>query len=81
MSGMRAFRRKVTQSRKMVDPMEKLVYTCIIHFGGQDPKSITCETCLDYKCNICPGKGLRADGCLRCMSEHSENSVMNMDVA
>jgi hypothetical protein len=65
----------------MVDPMEKLVYTCIIHFGNQDPKTIRCGTCQDFKSNVCPGKGLHADGCLRCMSEHSKNSEMKFEIA
>lgn len=76
MSNFRSFRRKMAQERKIEDPMEKFAITCYIHFGEQNPSSISCETCTDYKMGICPGQGLRGDGCLVCMSKHSGNMIM-----
>lgn len=76
MLSQRAFRRKIMKSKKMENPQERLLMFCIMHFGDQDPRAISCETCLDFTQGHCPGEGFRGDDCLRCMMEHSKNAVM-----
>jgi len=76
MGSFRSFKRNMKKSKKIVDPMEKLAITCYIHFGEQNPDEISCATCLDFTMYTCPGRGLKADECLVCMSKHSENTIM-----
>jgi hypothetical protein len=72
----RAFRRKMAAERKIEDPLDKVAVTCYIHFGNQNPLSISCETCLDFKQKNCSGQGFRGNDCLRCMSKHSESAII-----
>ena len=75
MGSSRSFRRKAAKTAK-IDPMEKLSILCFIHFGDQEPENISCETCLDFKQETCPGENLKGDGCLLCMAKHAESSEM-----
>lgn len=76
MGSSRAFRRKMAASLKIEDPEEKLAMTCFMHFGDQDPRFITCQTCLDFLQHLCPGEGLHGDECLRCMAKKADNISM-----
>jgi hypothetical protein len=76
MGSFRTFRREAARSRRIDDPQEKFAMICYIHFGEQEPGSISCETCLDFKEKNCPGENRRGDDCLLCMSDHAGTSIM-----
>jgi hypothetical protein len=77
----RAYRRSISSRKNIDDPLDRVIISCIIHFQGQNPESISCETCLDYKEKNCEGKGFRDNDCIRCMAEHSEHSIMECSIA
>jgi len=79
MGSFRTFKRNMKKTSPVEDPMLKLAIMCYIHFGEQEPDSISCGTCADFNQGVCPGRGLKADDCLVCMASHCENTIMETD--
>lgn len=58
-------------SRMMSDEdVNQLAMVCLMHFGHSDYEKYSCETCADFKPEICSGKKLRGSECVgNCMAE------------
>lgn len=49
----------------------KVCVLYMMHFGGKDPKMVTCGDCVDYKLDLCEGG--RDDEVWECMYEKAES--------
>ena len=50
-----------------------------IHFGHHHhKKKLKCENCLDYKLEVCEGKGYKYNDVINCMKEHAQSSEIIM---
>lgn len=79
MGSFRTFKRNMKNTTLVEDSTLKTALMCFIHFGEQEIDSISCETCVDFKQGVCPGRGLKADDCLVCMASHGESSIIETD--